>query len=349
MKVLLVRGNPRKTGVCERLADIFVDGLIAGGADVFDFDTTTAKISHCKGCLTCNFGEVGRCVIGDDMLEVCDYLSSADALICVSPVYFYAMSSQMKMFFDRCFPFVRGYSYNADLQRNENHLSFKKTDKKFLTISVASGRLSSSFSAMSQTYKTIAQALGLDYCADVKRGESVYFSGLGDDSVRVGKVLSAFRKAGETFAKTGNIESELIDQMEMELAPNDEIFSKRAKVFWELSKHNKVGERKSADIKVDLRNFTKKVQRQLVGAENIALKFTFTDMGESFFVSINSQKCTIEKWAEQTAPTLELRLTSTLFSDILAGNRNVLSAINANKLIVSDKAQACNLFYKLQF
>ena len=129
MKVLLVRGNPRKTGVCERLADIFVDGLIAGGADVFDFDTTTAKISHCKGCLTCNFGEVGRCVIGDDMLEVCDYLSSADALICVSPVYFYTMSSQMKMFFDRCFPFVRGYSYNADLQRNENHLSFKNSKR----------------------------------------------------------------------------------------------------------------------------------------------------------------------------------------------------------------------------
>jgi multimeric flavodoxin WrbA len=347
MKVLLVRGNPRKTGVCERLADIFVDGLIAGGADVFDFDTTTAKISHCKGCLTCNFGEVGRCVIGDDMLEVCDYLSSADALICVSPVYFYAMSSQMKMFFDRCFPFVRGYSYNADLQRNENHLSFKKTDKKFLTISVASGRLGSSFSAMSQTYKTIAQALGLDYCADIKRGESVYFSGLGDDSVRVGKVLSAFRKAGETFAKTGNIENALIDQMEMELAPNDEIFSKRAKVFWELSKHQKVGERETADLKVALRKLAKKMQNSIVKnyPEKIfSIKYSFLDIRESFLVSIDSQKYKVEKMIGQCSADVEIRLTSTLFYDIIANLRDISSAIKSQKLTYIGDSYLFSLF-----
>ena len=349
MKILVVRGNPRKSGVCERFADIFVDGLKSGKAEVFDFDITTSNILSCRGCMACNRGEVGKCVIADDMQKVYDYFSDADALVCVSPVYFYSMSAQLKTFFDRCFPFVRGYGYNAELHRLENDLTFRKNPKKFVTISVASGRLSSSFDALSHTYKTIGESLGFAYCADIKRGESVYFSGLGADSVRIAKVLSAFRTAGEMFAKTGEIENAILEKMELELAPSDEIFSERAKLFWELSKHNKVGERKSADIKVDLRNFAKKVQRQLADAENIALKFTFTDMGESFFVSVNSQKCSVEKWAEQTTPTLELRLTSTLFSDILAGNRNVLSAINANKLIVSDKAQACNLFYKLQF
>ena len=345
MKILLVRGNPRKTGVCERLADIFVDGLKSGGAEVFDLDMATAKISMCRGCMACNFGDIGKCVIRDDMEKVCEFLSDADALICVSPVYFYAMSSQLKTFFDRCFPFVRGYSFNTDSGQNENHLSFRKRDKKFLTISVASGRLNSSFNAMSQTYGTIAKSLGFSYCADVRRGESVYFSGLGADSVRVGKVLSAFRKAGETFARNGTIENELVEQMEMELAPSDEIFSKRAKVFWELSKHQKVGERDVSDLKADLRKVAKKIQARLANSdEKFSEKITFTDVRESFFVSIDSQKSLIEKWSEQCTANLELRINSMLFYDIIANLRDISSAITSNKLTYNGDEKAFSLF-----
>ena len=341
MKILVVRGNPRKTGVSERLTDIFVDGLKSGGAEVIDFDVTTAKISNCRGCMACNFGEIGKCVIADDMAEIYEYLSDADVLVCLSPVYFYSMSAQLKTFFDRCFPFVRGYNFNAELQ--QHNLSFRKNPKKFLTISVASGRLSSSFKAISHTYKTISDAMGFEYCADIKRGESVYFSGLGADSVRVEKVLSAFRTAGESFAKTGKIEVDILAQMEMELAPSDEIFSKRAKLFWELSKNHKVGERESSVLKSDLRKLAKKMQRNLI-EEKASIKFTFTDMRESFFVLVESQKCVVEKWYEQAEAMLEIRLTSTLFSDILAGLRDVFSAIDSKKIICSENEKVLSLF-----
>ena len=185
MKILAVRGNPRKTGVCQRLGDLFIEGAREAGADVWDVDLSSLDIAPCMGCFSCSAGDKGTCVLKDDMEGLRKKLSTADALLCISPVYFYSMSAQMKIFWDRCFPFIRGYDFDSAKERVVNETNFEVKNKKFVTISVASGRLKGSFEAMSHTYGVISDAMGFEYIADIRRGESPYFGILGERAVRV--------------------------------------------------------------------------------------------------------------------------------------------------------------------
>ena len=115
---MAVRGNPRKTGVCQRLGDLFIEGAREAGADVWDVDLSSLDIAPCMGCFSCSAGDKGTCVLKDDMEGLRKKLSTADALLCISPVYFYSMSAQMKIFWDRCFPFIRGVMVGRGLLAN---------------------------------------------------------------------------------------------------------------------------------------------------------------------------------------------------------------------------------------
>lgn len=88
MKILAVRGNPRKTGVCQRLGDLFIEGAREAGADVWDVDLSSLDIAPCMGCFSCSAGDNGTCVLKDGMEGLRKRLSTADALLCISPVYF---------------------------------------------------------------------------------------------------------------------------------------------------------------------------------------------------------------------------------------------------------------------
>ena len=237
MKVLVVMGNPNKRGVCERLGGLFVAGMKEGGADVCVFDAAASEIGACRGCFACVAS--GRCVIDDAMGKALELLSDADALVCVSPVYFYSMSSQMKAFFDRCFPVVRGYEYDSENKRYRNVLELRKPRKKFVTISAASGRLSESFDALSKTYSTIAEAFGFDYCADMRRAESAYFGAVGAGSRRVRRILDAYFEAGKSFAETGSVGGDLLAAAQMEISGSGDEFARRSKIFWELYRSGK--------------------------------------------------------------------------------------------------------------
>lgn len=235
MKVLVVRGSPRKNGATARLADLFVRGLRGGGAEVFDADLTSLKISPCLGCFHC-VRSGGVCALRDDMRGLLETLAASDALVCASPVYFYSMSAQTKAFFDRCFPLVRGYAYDAEKGRCVCVADSAR--KKLITIGAASGRLSS-FEALSKTYAAIADSMNMEYSADIRRGETPYFGALGARSARVRRILDSFVEAGRAFAETGSIPAEIVAAAEAEIAENDRVFASRSKVFWELLKNGK--------------------------------------------------------------------------------------------------------------
>lgn len=110
MKILYVRGNPRDNGVTEIVGNLFLRGLKKGGADILDFRMSEKNIGDCRGCFACSagFDRCGKCVIDDDMAEAVEFLDSADALVCLSPVYFYSMSAQMKRFLTGVFRLYAG-------------------------------------------------------------------------------------------------------------------------------------------------------------------------------------------------------------------------------------------------
>lgn len=97
--VLIFKGSPRVKGNSSLLAGKTAEGAQAAGADVETFSLHTMDIRPCDACDTCQ--ETGVCVLKDDMQMLYPKLREAEAIVIASPVYWFTMSAQTKLFIDR--------------------------------------------------------------------------------------------------------------------------------------------------------------------------------------------------------------------------------------------------------
>ena len=98
-RVLVFKGSPREDGNSSTLADKAAEGARATGAEVEVFSLHKMDIHPCDACDTCQ--ETGVCVLKDDMQLLYPKLSQADAIVIASPIYWFTMSAQTKLFIDR--------------------------------------------------------------------------------------------------------------------------------------------------------------------------------------------------------------------------------------------------------
>ncbi len=104
-KILLVMGSPRKEGNSATLAKQVAGGAEATGAEVEDFYLHGMNIQPCTACDECR-EETGKgCVIDDDMQTLYPKLRRADAVVIASPIYWFTVSAQTKLFMDRWYAF----------------------------------------------------------------------------------------------------------------------------------------------------------------------------------------------------------------------------------------------------
>jgi len=99
MKVLGILGSPRVGGNSDILLEQALLGAREAGAEVEKIVLCRKKISGCLNCEKCN--ETGICAIKDDMLEIHQKILEADCILHSVPVYFWAMTAQMKAYLDR--------------------------------------------------------------------------------------------------------------------------------------------------------------------------------------------------------------------------------------------------------
>jgi multimeric flavodoxin WrbA len=102
-QVLVILGSPRKMGNSSTLAGRISRGVKSAGAKVETLFLHDLKISPCRGCNTCQKHDSKGCVIKDDMQKIYPKLIRADAWVIASPVYWFTMSAQTKIFMDRCY------------------------------------------------------------------------------------------------------------------------------------------------------------------------------------------------------------------------------------------------------
>ncbi len=110
-KVLVLLGSPRRKGNSAILADQIVKGAKSGKAKVESIYLQGKNIAPCKACMRCQKKGSKGCSIQDDMQEIYGKLIEADAWVIASPVYWFTMSAQTKIFLDRCFALP---SYQTD-------------------------------------------------------------------------------------------------------------------------------------------------------------------------------------------------------------------------------------------
>ena len=102
-KVLVLLGSPRKKGNSAILADKIAQGAKSAGAKVEVLFIHGMKISPCNSCYACQKPNSKGCSIKDDMQIVYRKFREADAWIIASPVYWFTVSAQTKLWMDRCF------------------------------------------------------------------------------------------------------------------------------------------------------------------------------------------------------------------------------------------------------
>ena len=102
-QVLVILGSPRRTGNSSTLAARISRGAKSAGAEVETVFLQDLEISPCRGCDTCQKHDSKGCAIEDDMQEIYPKLIKADAWVIASPVYWFTMSAQTKIFMDRCY------------------------------------------------------------------------------------------------------------------------------------------------------------------------------------------------------------------------------------------------------
>ena len=338
MKALFVRAAPRPNGVTSLVGDLFLRGMRRGGAEILDFDMSAKNVADCRGCFACSagFGRRGVCAIRDDMAEALDFLDGADALVCLTPVYFYSMSAQMKRFFDRCFPFVRGYRFDPESGRMLNETGFLKKRKKFVAISVASGRLDDVFDALFRTYSMVAGAMDFEFVADIARGESAYFAMRELGSVRVRRVLSAFEASGEIFARDGEIPADKLEAMRMPLSRGRESFAKNARVFWQLRRNGTPFESFSmvSDPRILLREMCATLDPSRA-PERADFKFVFPDRGWTCLARVRNGECSFDESADAGARAdVAITADSEDWAGVMAARRDVSALMRAGRLKV---------------
>ena len=100
-KILIISSSPRKGGNSDVLCEECLKGALDAGHNVEKIFLRDKKINYCTGCGYCSDNDYTMCSQKDDMSEILDKMQDADTIILATPIYFYAISGQMKTFIDR--------------------------------------------------------------------------------------------------------------------------------------------------------------------------------------------------------------------------------------------------------
>lgn len=99
MKIVILKGSPRKNGNSNWLVEQFTQGATEAGHEVFAFDCTKHKVGGCLACGAC--GMNGPCVQKDDFGQIREQLVEADVILFATPIYYFGVSGQLKNVIDR--------------------------------------------------------------------------------------------------------------------------------------------------------------------------------------------------------------------------------------------------------
>lgn len=103
MKALIVQASPHKNGNTAALLSGFIMGVRENNIEVEEIFLQDKNIKPCTACDFCHNSPYGKCAINDDMQDLYGKLVSSDLIVFATPVYWWNMASQLKIFIDRIY------------------------------------------------------------------------------------------------------------------------------------------------------------------------------------------------------------------------------------------------------
>lgn len=99
MKVVIINGSYRKSGITASALHLIEAGLKENGVETAFHDLGEISMSHCTGCCSCY--KTGHCFMKDDAERISEQIAEADGLVLGTPTYASNVSGLMKDFIDR--------------------------------------------------------------------------------------------------------------------------------------------------------------------------------------------------------------------------------------------------------
>ena len=117
-KILVLNGSPRANGNTSALIKAFSEGAEAAGHSVSAFLLHDLNIAGCKGCWGGGKNPDSPCTIKDDMDKIYPAYREADVVVLASPLYYWSISGQLKIAFDRLFAIAEESANYANPQKD---------------------------------------------------------------------------------------------------------------------------------------------------------------------------------------------------------------------------------------
>jgi multimeric flavodoxin WrbA len=183
-KIMVVLGSPRRKGNSATLARQVVDGARSAGAKVETFFLQALDIRPCTACDVCRTRLKKQCVIKDDMNLLYPKMKAADAIVLASPIYWFTVSAQTKLFMDRWYALGGDDGYELAGKKFGIVLSYADADP-FISGAVNALR------TFQDAFRFIgAKLVGAVYGSAWKAGEIKQNKALMDAAFELGKNLA---------------------------------------------------------------------------------------------------------------------------------------------------------------
>jgi len=338
MKVLLLRSNPRKNGFTQYLLNLFAGGLHEAGAQVTDVDLAAEEqsLKPCLGCYYCWLVKPGQCVHHDPMEQLLPLVLDADVLVCATPVYYFAMSSSLKVFFERTLPLVGpGLEWSKlGIYRNRLREPAKWADKKLISITVGALRAREAYEPLNQTFRLIADTFDMELGGQLTRPESHLLPYKLSKPMTLKRVESAFFKAGREAGTAGRLSAKTMADAELPLAPDDHYFRTYSNIYWEhvaaqdatnptsAKLHEQVGR----DPDILMREMARSVDPKATARLRAVLQFDFTDRDRHYRLSVDQGRCEL-KFEPTAKPDLRVTCTTDIWVALFLRQLDVAAAL----------------------
>lgn len=218
MKIMIFNGSPKKNAsdtMCMTRA--FVEGMNESDKnEVQTVHVIEKHIEFCSGCFSC-MKNGGNCIHKDDMKGILEEILQSDLLIFSYPLYCYGMPAPLKALIDRTMPL--------------SSMAMQKVEGRYAHVSQADvSRLKyvmicgCGFPNSRQNFEPAVAQFKLCFPINhtiITVPESPMFNVLEAELVTKPR-LELIRQAGNQYAKTGKIESDLMAKITSPVIPEDE-------------------------------------------------------------------------------------------------------------------------------
>lgn len=161
MFVLGIYGSPRKGGNTDLMLDAFLEGAVGEGAEARRVYVRDLQVLGCIECGSCD--AAGVCIQKDSMSEVYPLLEEAQHIVVASPIFFYGVTGQLKVFIDRSqAPYMK-----RELAKREGKAVPGETNRKGFLLSAGATRGKRLFECAILCVKYFFDALDMRYAGEL--------------------------------------------------------------------------------------------------------------------------------------------------------------------------------------